>query len=173
MYLEIRKGIGNVNSANHTYLEIRKGIGNVNSANHTLLEIRKGIGNVNSADHTYLEIRKGIGNEISADHTYLEIRKGIGNVNSADHTYLEIRKGIGNVNCADQEQQQHKYVANHSEAYKTCTDEPPHNKTNKVICAPSEDSDQPGHPPSLIRVFAVRMKKGWVLSYSLSAQQRF
>ena len=26
-------------------------------------------------------------------------------------------------------------------------------------CAPSEDSDQPGHPPSLIRVFAVRMKK--------------
>ena len=26
-------------------------------------------------------------------------------------------------------------------------------------CAPSEDSDQPGHLPSLIRVFAVRMKK--------------
>ena len=23
-------------------------------------------------------------------------------------------------------------------------------------CAPSEDSDQPGHPPSLIRIFAVR-----------------
>ena len=23
-------------------------------------------------------------------------------------------------------------------------------------CAPREDSDQPGHPPSLIRVFAVR-----------------
>ena len=32
--------------------------------------------------------------------------------------------------------------------------EPPHDKTNKVACAPSEDSDQPGHPPSLIRVFA-------------------
>ena len=32
-------------------------------------------------------------------------------------------------------------------------------------CAPSEDSDQPGHPPSLIIVFAVRMKKAWVLSY--------
>ena len=30
-------------------------------------------------------------------------------------------------------------------------------------CTPSEDSDQPGHPPSLIRVFAVRMKKAWVL----------
>ena len=24
------------------------------------------------------------------------------------------------------------------------------------VCAPSENSDQPGHPPSLIRVFAVR-----------------
>ena len=39
-------------------------------------------------------------------------------------------------------------------------------------CAPSEDSDRPGHPPSLIRVFAVRMKKDWVLSYPLSAQRR-
>ena len=39
-------------------------------------------------------------------------------------------------------------------------------------CAPSEDSGQPGHPPSLIRVFAVRMKKAWVLSYLLSAQRR-
>ena len=39
-------------------------------------------------------------------------------------------------------------------------------------CAPSEDSDQPWHPPSLIGVFAVRMKKVWVLSYPLSAQRR-
>ena len=39
-------------------------------------------------------------------------------------------------------------------------------------CAPSEDSDQPGHPPSLIRVFAVCMKKSWVLSYPLSTQRR-
>ena len=39
-------------------------------------------------------------------------------------------------------------------------------------CASSEDSDQPGHPPSLIRVFAVRMKKAWVLIYPLSAQRR-
>ena len=36
-------------------------------------------------------------------------------------------------------------------------------------CAPSEDSYQPGHPPSLIRVFPVRMKKAWVLSYPLIA----
>ena len=49
--------------------------------------------------------------------------------------------------------------------------EPPQDKTNKMACAPSEDSDQPGHPPSLIRVFAVHMKKAWVLSYPLSAQQ--
>ena len=28
------------------------------------------------------------------------------------------------------------------------TNEPPHDKTNKVACAPSEDSDQPGYPPS-------------------------
>ena len=37
-----------------------------------------------------------------------------------------------------------------------------------MACAPSEDSDQPGHPPSL----AVRMMKAWVLSYPLSAQRR-
>ena len=40
------------------------------------------------------------------------------------------------------------------------------------VCAPSEDSDQPGHPPSLIRVFAIRIKKAWVFSYPLSAQRR-
>ena len=49
--------------------------------------------------------------------------------------------------------------------------EPPHDKTNKVACAPSEDSDQPENPPSLIRVFPVRMKKPWVLSYPLSANE--
>ena len=48
----------------------------------------------------------------------------------------------------------------------------PHNKTNKLSCAPSKDSDQHGHSPSLIRVFAVRMKKAWVLSYPLSTQWR-
>ena len=47
-----------------------------------------------------------------------------------------------------------------------------HDQTNKMVCAPSEDSDQPGHPPSLIRVFTVYMKKCWVLSYQLSAQLR-
>ena len=43
-------------------------------------------------------------------------------------------------------------------------------KTND--CAPSEDSDKPGHPPSLISLFAVHMKKAWVLSYPLSTPRR-
>ena len=38
--------------------------------------------------------------------------------------------------------------------------EPEHDKTNEMTCAPSEDSD---HPPSLIRVFTVRMSWHWVL----------
>ena len=50
--------------------------------------------------------------------------------------------------------------------------EPPHDKTNKMACAASEYWDQPGHPSSLIRVFAVRMKKALVLSYPLSALRR-
>ena len=48
----------------------------------------------------------------------------------------------------------------------------PHDKTSKMACAPSEDPDQPGHPLSLIGVFAVRMKKAGVISYPLSAQRR-
>ena len=32
----------------------------------------------------------------------------------------------------------------------TETNEPPRDKTNKMAYAPSEDSDQPGHLPSLI-----------------------
>ena len=34
--------------------------------------------------------------------------------------------------------------------------EPPHDKTNKIACVPSQDLDQPGHPHSLISVFAMR-----------------
>ena len=45
--------------------------------------------------------------------------------------------------------------------------EPPHDKTNKMTV----HSAKTGHPHSLIRVFAVCMKKAWVLSYPLSAQQ--
>ena len=50
--------------------------------------------------------------------------------------------------------------------------EPHHDKTSNMACASSKDSDQPGHPPSLIRIFAVCLKKAWVLSYPLSAQRR-
>ena len=40
----------------------------------------------------------------------------------------------------------------------TIPNEPPH-KADKMACTPSDDSDEPGHPPSLIRIFTVRMKK--------------
>ena len=43
-----------------------------------------------------------------------------------------------------------------------------HTAKTLIRFAPSEDSDQPGHPPSLIRVFAVRMTK----ACPLSAQRR-
>ena len=39
-------------------------------------------------------------------------------------------------------------------------------------CAPSEDSDQPGHPPSLIRVFAVPSKGSKRPRLSSCGQQR-
>ena len=39
---------------------------------------------------------------------------------------------------------------------------PPHDKTNKMTCASSEDSDQPGHP----------LKEPWVFGYPLSTQRR-
>ena len=42
------------------------------------------------------------------------------------------------------------------------TYEPHHDKTNKMACAPSEDSDELGHPLSPIRVLAVHTKKAWV-----------
>ena len=45
--------------------------------------------------------------------------------------------------------------------------QPPHDKTNKMTSAPSEDSVRP-----VWSVFAVRMQKAWVLSYPLSVQRR-
>ena len=49
------------------------------------------------------------------------------------------------------------------------TNDPECEKTNKMTCAPIEDSDQPGHPPSLIRILAIRRKKLWVLGNPQSA----
>ena len=43
----------------------------------------------------------------------------------------------------------------HAEWTFMLANELPLDKTNTMIYAPSEDSDHPGHPPSLIRVFAV------------------
>ena len=37
------------------------------------------------------------------------------------------------------------------------TNEPAHDKSYNKTCATSEDSDQPAHPRSLIRVFADRI----------------
>ena len=38
-------------------------------------------------------------------------------------------------------------------------------QNQQMTFVPSEDPEQPGHPPSLIRLFAGRMKRHWVLSY--------
>ena len=41
-------------------------------------------------------------------------------------------------------------------------------QNQQMICAPSEDSEQPGYLSSLIRVLAVSMKRPWVLGYPSS-----
>ena len=46
------------------------------------------------------------------------------------------------------------------------------NQQNDLCAQRRLRSDQPGHPHSLIRVFAFRTKNAWVLSYQLSAQRR-
>ena len=51
------------------------------------------------------------------------------------------------------------------------TNEPPHDKTNNVAVRPAKTQISLGIRP-VIRVFAVRMKKAWVLSYPLSARRR-
>ena len=43
--------------------------------------------------------------------------------------------------------------------------EPGHSQVAKLACPPSEDSDQPAHPLSLIVVFAVCMKNHQDLGY--------
>ena len=48
-----------------------------------------------------------------------------------------------------------------------------HDKSHKMTCSPSEFSDKPGHPPNLIPVITVRMKKpSGPYSYTLSAQRK-
>ena len=45
------------------------------------------------------------------------------------------------------------------------TNEPPHDKTNKMACALSEDSDQPGHPPSPISSLSAWIKLGFLATH--------
>ena len=48
--------------------------------------------------------------------------------------------------------------------------QPQHDKPKNMTCAPSENSDQTGHPPSLIRVFAVRILFYFIQSQCLSSR---
>ena len=48
----------------------------------------------------------------------------------------------------------------------------PRDKTNKMVCAPSEDLEQPGHLLHLIRVFAVSSMGSWGSNVSSRGQQR-
>ena len=52
------------------------------------------------------------------------------------------------------------------------TNESVHDKTNNITFAPSEDFDQPGHPPSLIRIFAVCIMGNEGPNASLGGQRR-
>ena len=54
----------------------------------------------------------------------------------------------------------HNYDLNHVKQIPFQKNDPPHDKTNKIACA-----------LGLIRVFAVRVKKAWVISYPLSASE--
>ena len=42
---------------------------------------------------------------------------------------------------------------------------PVHEISNNVVCATSKGSDQPAHTRSLIRAFASRLSKLWLLTY--------
>ena len=50
--------------------------------------------------------------------------------------------------------------------------EPHCDKTNKMACAPSENSDQPGHSPHLIRLIAVHLMGSQGPRLSSSGQRR-
>ena len=47
---------------------------------------------------------------------------------------------------------------------------PQRDKTDLLTCAPNEDSNQPAHSRSLIRVFVVCMKRLYILGYPNCAQ---
>ena len=57
-------------------------------------------------------------------------------------------------------------------AHQVCSFEPHHDKTNKMVCAPNEDSDQSWHPPNLIGVFPVRSMGSYGSKLSSCGQRR-
>ena len=50
--------------------------------------------------------------------------------------------------------------------------EPRHDKTDKVECAHSDDSDQPRHPLNQTRVFAVHVQVAKIFNHPLGEQRR-
>ena len=78
---------------------------------------------------------------------------------------IRSRKPRGKPKLSKQSQGQTEQQTNNN-------NEPEHDKTNKMTCAPSQDSDQPGHPPSLIRVFTVHSKGSQGPNASSCGQQR-
>ena len=76
--------------------------------------------------------------------------------------------GVSPVSCYSDSQQIHNF-----QILTTKTDEPQHDKTNKMaVCTAKTQISLGIYLPSVIRVYAVCMKKAWVLSYPLSAQRR-
>ena len=74
-------------------------------------------------------------------------RENIDQVFRTDHQFSSYTTEFGNKRAL---------ILHYLSLYKAvAVNEPQHDKTNKVTCAPSEDSDQPRHPARLIRVFAV------------------
>ena len=83
---------------------------------------------------------------------------------------------MGRLICVFVVRKCHKQLLSWCGSHNSCyllyfsTNEPHREKTNKMAYAPSEDADQPGHPPSLIRVFTVCMTNARILSYMTNAQ---
>ena len=133
----------------------------------------------------YLEASIGHRNVLVALQNAARLKLDVLKVWNANHMYIDFLvfdwqiydNVVTGLKFSLRTQKWHKTVIEWKNVMQTnlkiglCISEPRHDKTNKVS-APSEDSDQPGHLRSLIRIFAVCMKKSSVLSYPLSAQQR-
>ena len=70
--------------------------------------------------------------------------------------YVAVLVTMKNVKQIQEKTEKYKNLLNAVFCLQNFTFEPLHEKTNKMAYAPVDDSDQPGHPPSLVRVFTVR-----------------